>query len=99
MTQHDDSSAAEHCWGYRRDLDSVYKRGKQLGKGGNAAVIAVSNRETGAQFACKVLPKTESNASLTAARRAMQPQIVRNEARLLLMRGPQKPWDECWLPG
>ena len=80
MVQHD-SSAAEPWWGYKRDLSAFYKKGRQLGRGGNASVVAVQHRESGQDFACKVLPKAVSDAALSAARRAMHPQIVRNEVQ------------------
>ncbi len=89
--QHD-SSADEPWWGYKRDLAATYKRGRQLGRGGNASVVAVQHREYGQDFACKVLPKALNDAGLSAARRAMHPQIVRNEVQspacLPLPKGP-----------
>jgi len=44
--------------GYRRDIRAEYDvDGDQIGKGGNGKVVVVTHRESGKQFACKIIPK------------------------------------------
>lgn len=43
--------------GYQRNIDVKYAFGKELGKGGNGCVKVVVDKDNGAEYACKIIPK------------------------------------------
>lgn len=76
------STASKCSWGYEPDFADTYKVLGHLGKGGNGVVNRVQHKDTGQEFACKVLQKQLDGAHTSEQKRAAHRDSVRNEAIL-----------------
>jgi len=76
------STASKSSWGYEPGFSDTYKVLGHLGRGGNGVVNRVQHKDTGQEFACKVLPKQLDDARTSDQKRAAHRDSVRNEAIL-----------------
>ena len=73
-----------NSFGYLRNFELRYDRGRELGRGGNGVVRLVRDRTTGRDYACKSIPKVLSERSgASIPKRAGHAQAIQREVEVL----------------
>lgn len=73
--------------GFHRNIESKYQWGKELGKGGNGCVRVVADKETGAEYACKVISKVPAATASAGKKEGHLDSIAREIEVLSRLKG------------